>query len=73
MKAHVKQRMFSSHYAVYVVTLDWTISLQDGQSLAIASTPLVVNLRIQDGKVIGHTDYADYHPFIATYQKHRNP
>lgn len=73
MKAHVKQHIFSSHYAVFVVTLDWTIALQDGKSLAIASTPLVVNLRIQDGKVIAHTDYADYHPFIAAYQKHRNP
>ncbi len=73
MKAHIQQRMFSSHYAVYVVALDWTVLLQDGRRMAIAATPLVVNLHIRDGKVLSHTDYADYHPFITTYQHHRKP
>lgn len=73
MQAQVQRRMFSSHYAVYVVALDWTVLLQDGQRMEIAGTPLVVTLRIRDGKVYSHTDYADYHPFITTYQQHRKP
>lgn len=71
MEAHVTRSLFSANHAIFESTLDWTSALGNGKSMTIRSTPFVVVLRIQDGKVIEHTDYADYHGFISEYQRSR--
>lgn len=71
MKARVTRSLFSANHAVFESTLDWTSALGNGKSMTIRATPFVVVLRIQDGKVAEHTDYADYHGFISEYQRSR--
>jgi ketosteroid isomerase-like protein len=71
MDAHVTRRLFSANHAIFESALDWTSALENGKSMTIRATPFVVVLRIQDGKVVEHTDYADYHGFISEYHRSR--
>lgn len=57
------RRMFAGHFAVFEGNLDWGINL-DGGRVVNSEMPFVVILRVEDGKVVEHRDYADYSPFL---------
>lgn len=71
MDARVTRRLFSANHAIFESALDWTSALGAEKSMTVRATPFVVVLRIQEGKVVEHTDYADYHGFISEYQRSR--
>jgi ketosteroid isomerase-like protein len=69
MKAHVKRALFSSNFAVFEAELDWSVAVRNGESVEVKGAPFVVVLRIEDGRVIEHTDYADYRSFISEFHR----
>ena len=71
MRMNRTRAIFSSHYAVLEGTLDWTIRIGADKELRTPAMPFVVVLRVQDGKVIEHRDYADYSPFIEAFSQLR--
>lgn len=54
----------SGHYSIFEGELDWAIQLSPDREIA-SVMPFVAILRIEDGLVVEHRDYADYAPFIA--------
>lgn len=58
-------RVFASgEHAVFEGSLDWTVTLEAGRDATIKNMPLIVILRVVDGKVVEHQDFADYSPFL---------
>jgi ketosteroid isomerase-like protein len=60
----------SGHYAIFETELDWAMMMSATQEVA-SVMPFVVVLRIEDGRVVSHRDYADYAPFIAAARSSR--
>ena len=65
--------MHTGHYAVYEGSLDWTLRLDDGRTVATEAMPFVVILRVEAGRVVEHRDYADYHPFVENLRRSPGP
>lgn len=59
-----QRAFFSSDYAVFEGTLDWTIDTGDGNEVATKAMPFVVVIKVENGKVIEHQDFADYRPYF---------
>ena len=71
MSANITRTVFSSSYALFEGTLDWTLKLQSGKIIDTKEMPIVVILTIKDGKVVDHKDYADYRSFIEAFRRVR--
>lgn len=71
MSANITRTVFSSSYALFEGTLDWTLKLQSGKTIDTKEMPIVVILTIKDGKVVDHKDYADYRSFIEAFRRVR--
>jgi ketosteroid isomerase-like protein len=54
--------VYSGEYAIYEGSLTWTSHFK--QRSITATVPLISILRVVDGKIVEHRDYADYQPFI---------
>lgn len=62
--------MYSGEYAFYEGTLAWDLSLP-GREIH-SKVPMIVMLRVVDGKVAAHTDFVDYRPFIEAERTTRS-
>jgi ketosteroid isomerase-like protein len=71
MRAHINRKVFTSNFAIFEADLDWGVRLRNGKTVEVKAAPFVVVLRIKDGKVIEHTDYADYAGFINEFRRIR--
>ncbi|MGP1281656.1 MAG: nuclear transport factor 2 family protein [Parasphingopyxis sp.] len=60
----------SGHYSVFEGELDWALRLDDGMEVA-SVMPFVTILRVEDGRVVSHRDFADYAPFLAALRAAR--
>lgn len=58
------RRMHTGHYGIFEGDLNFAIKMQDGR-IVESTTPFLVTLRVENGKVVEHRDYADYAPFMA--------
>lgn len=58
-------------HAIYEGELDWTLELGDGKQAVTAGMPFMTVLRVVDGHVEEHRDYADYTPFLAAMRAAR--
>ena len=61
----------SGHYSIFEGELDWAVQLGEGREVA-SVMPFLSILRIEDGLVVSHRDYADYAPFLAAARAPRN-
>jgi len=73
MRYHPMRTIFTGHYAVFEGNLDWSMGVASGKTVKTDAMPFVVILRIENGLVVEHRDYADYHPFMETLRKSRPP
>ncbi len=64
---HIRQ-FASGNTLVSELTLRWSFLSRSGKPVTI-TTPLVVVLMVQDGKVIWHRDYGDYTTFRRQYEE----
>lgn len=60
----------SGHYAIFEGELDWALMLSADREVA-SVMPIITILRIEDGLVVEHRDYADYAPFLAAARASR--
>ncbi len=56
---------FSGEHAIFEGTLDWTLALGEGKEAITKAMPFVTILRVQNGQVVEHQDFADYAPFLS--------
>lgn len=71
MAFHQTRVFVSGEHAVFEGTLDWTLELSDGKQAVTRAMPFMTILRVVDGKVIEHRDYADYAPFLQAVRAAR--
>ena len=71
MKFTSLREMHAGHFAIFEGSLDWGVNVGGGR-VVNSEMPFVVILRIENGKVTEHRDYADYSPFIAAMQSQEN-
>lgn len=64
MEFRPARTLHSGNYTIFEGELDWAVDMGDGTAVA-SVMPIVTILRIEDGLVVSHRDYADYAPFIA--------
>jgi ketosteroid isomerase-like protein len=65
-------RVFASGtFAVFEGRLDWTLALPNGGRAVTRAMPFLTILRVADGQVVEHLDYADYRPFLEANRKAR--
>lgn len=64
---HIRQ-FASGNTLVSELTLRWSFLSRSGKTVTI-TTPLVIVLMVQDGKVIWHRDYGDYTTFRRQYEE----
>lgn len=71
--AFAPSRVFvSGAFAVFEGTLDWTLELGGGAQAVTRHMPFLTILRVQAGRVVEHTDYADYQPFVEAVRRARS-
>ncbi|AUN31055.1 nuclear transport factor 2 family protein [Niveispirillum cyanobacteriorum] len=58
------RRIHTGHYGIFEGDLNWATKMPDGR-IVESTTPFLVTIRVENGKVIEHRDYADYAPFLA--------
>lgn len=64
MRFSEARRIASADHMVFEGELSWTLRLPK-RDIETRNMPLVTIIRIADGKVVEHQDFADYHPFVA--------
>ncbi|MBC2776381.1 nuclear transport factor 2 family protein [Parasphingopyxis marina] len=67
--------LHAGHYAIFEGELDWALDMGDGSGegrIVESVMPFVTLLRIEDGLVVEHRDYADYAPFLAAARAARD-
>lgn len=69
MQFNRKRAFFSGRHAVFEGTLDWTLDIGGGKEAITLDMPFVTILRIEDGLVVEHRDFADYQPFVAAQRR----
>jgi len=69
MQFNPTRAFFSGRHAVFEGTLDWTLALGGGKEAVTLAMPFVTILRIEDGLVVEHRDFADYQPFVAAQRR----
>jgi ketosteroid isomerase-like protein len=62
MKFLPQRKTYSGHYAIFEGMLNWTYQSPNGTERVVM--PFINILQIEGGKVVKHTDLADYHPFF---------
>jgi ketosteroid isomerase-like protein len=65
MEFHQMRAFVSGEHAIYEGTLDWTLELKGGKQAVTRGMPFISVLRVVDGRVMEHRDFADYTPFLA--------
>lgn len=65
MEFHPMRTFVSGEHAVYEGTLDWTLALKSGKEAVTKGMPFITVLRVVEGRVLEHRDFADYTPFLA--------
>ncbi|MBP7080287.1 MAG: nuclear transport factor 2 family protein [Rhodocyclaceae bacterium] len=68
MEFHQVRAFVSGEHAIYEGTLDWTLGLKNGKEAVTRGMPFITVLRVVNGRVLEHLDYADYTPFLAAMQ-----
>ncbi len=71
MAFHPMRSFVSGEHAVYEGTLDWTLELKGGKQAVTQGMPFITVLRVVDGQVLEHRDFADYTPFLAALRAAR--
>jgi len=66
MKQDPIRTIFSSNTGIYEINLTWKFKNSPEKIISI-EMPLIVILTVENGKVIEHRDYGDYHYFIDQY------
>lgn len=61
----------AGHYSIFEGELDWAMMLSADREVA-SVMPFITILRIENGQVVEHRDYADYAPFIAAARASRD-
>ncbi len=61
--------LISGEFAIFEGTLNWGLSLSGGKVVETNNTPFLTILRVKNGLVVEHRDYADYAPFLTAYRK----
>jgi ketosteroid isomerase-like protein len=69
MQFNRTRAFFSGRHAVFEGTLDWTLALGGGKEAVTLAMPFVTILRIEDGLVVEHRDFADHQPFVAAHRR----
>lgn len=64
---------FSGHYAIFEGRLTWSNKLADGRAVGGRDDPFVLILRVDNGRVVEHRDYADYRKFVESLRTPRPP
>lgn len=57
------RKIFSGNFALFEGTLDWSYELPQ-RTITTEKMPFVVVLRLENGLIVEHRDYADYTPFF---------
>lgn len=70
MKSENMKPVFSADYGIFAFTLKW--KLRSGGKIIAIAMPLVVQLKVKDGKIIEHRDFADYSFFNKQYAAQAN-
>jgi len=63
--------MYSGEHAFYEGTLAWDLNLPG--RVVKSEVPMIVVLKVVDAKVISHSDFVDYQPFIDAEVASREP
>lgn len=71
MVFHPSRVFYAGEHAVFEGTLDWTLALASNQQAVTLGMPFVTVLRVVEGQVVEHRDYADYTPFLAAVKAAR--
>ena len=61
----------SGHYAIFEGELDWTLQLDRGGEVS-SVMPFITILRIENGLIVSHRDFADYAPFLTALRATRD-
>lgn len=61
----------SGHYAIFEGELDWTLQLDGGGEVS-SVMPFITILRIENGLIVSHRDFADYAPFLTALRATRD-
>lgn len=69
MKVHDANAYFSGQYGIFSGQLDWSFKSGPEQNLIhIKKMPLTVMIKVENGVVTEHRDYADYRVFTRQYE-----
>lgn len=71
MSFKAQREIFTGHHAIIEGTLTWGLKLDDGLQVDTDAMPFVTILRVEEGLVVEHRDYADYAPFLAALRAAR--
>lgn len=71
MRFDLKREMFAADHALFEGELNWTYQLPKRQ-IVTEKMPMVILLKIENGVIVSHRDFADYRPFIEADQHSRN-
>lgn len=71
MAFHPMRSFVSGEHAVFEGTLDWTLELKGGKQAVTQGMPFITVLRVVEGQVLEHRDFADYSPFLAAVRAAR--
>lgn len=69
MRFNQSRVLLSGQYAIFEGTLDWSLSLANGKTAVTDAMPFVSIIKIENGLVIEHRDFAGYQKFIEAYEK----
>jgi limonene-1,2-epoxide hydrolase len=69
MNTQINRSIISSGVALFEIDLTWSFEGNTpDEKVTIKKMPLVIILKIKDGKVIEHRDYGDYRVFMEQYR-----
>lgn len=71
MSFQPQRELFSGDHAIFEGTLTWGFKLDDGLQVDTDAMPFVTILRVEDGLVAEHRDFADYGPFVKALRAAR--
>ncbi|NVK22224.1 MAG: nuclear transport factor 2 family protein [Kangiellaceae bacterium] len=64
MTFNPQRTFFSGQYAIFEGTLDWSIKLTEDKIAETKAMPFVTILKVVNGQVVEHKDFAHYGPFF---------
>lgn len=69
---HKTRVLHSGAYAIYEGDLEWGVKYPAGRVVE-STTPFIVILKVENGKVVEHRDWVDYGPFLQSELATRPP